>query len=217
MSPKTKSKQSKKNKSFKPGPGHVTPLSAVATSHTGVDVFGKVVEPVVAGLPEDHQMAEIYGYCDQSGCVRFPVTERISLPAPDGPADECGWDPTSFVVWRDLPRELVTKQLVVKTTTVHEVLMAAKFQAGLESERTVDDVLHDWLIRSVPGQPIPDTDELDTAWSTLGSGGPFSTQVQQNLADRLNQEFSLNPALVIANLPANLKVGQLKLNLHRSA
>lgn len=214
MSPKNKSK---KNKKFTLGPGHVTTLSAVATSHTGIDVFGKVVETAVSDLPDLHQMAEIFGYRDQGGCVRFPVTERISLPAPDGPADGCGWDPSEFLIWRNLPRALVTKQLDVKTTTVHEVVTAAKLKAGLDSERTVDDVLHDWLIKSVAGQPIPDLDQLQVAWEAFGSGGAFTSQVQQNLANLLNKEFALNPQIVIANLPGTLTVGQLKLNLHRSA
>jgi hypothetical protein len=41
--------------------------------------------------------------------------------------------------------------------------------------------------------------------------------VQQDLADLLNRAFSLDPKLVPANLPGTLTVGQLKLNLHRSA
>jgi hypothetical protein len=217
VSPKNKSKKDKQNKKFKLGPGHVTKLRAVATSHTGIDFFGRVVEPAVSDLPDLHQMAEIFGYRDQGGCVRFPVTERISLPAPDGPADGCGWDPSRFVVWKNLPRSLVTKQLDVKMTTVHEVVTAAWLKAGLDSERTVDDVLHVWLSQSVTGQPIPDLDALQVAWAAFGSGGAFTPQVQQNLANLLNKEFALSPQLVIANLPGALTVGQLKLNLHRSA
>jgi hypothetical protein len=217
VSPKTKSKQSKKNKSFKPAPGHVTPLSAVATSHTGVDIFGKVNAPAMTDLPDQHQMAEIFGYRDPSGCVCFPVSERISLPAPDGPADGCGWDPSRFVVWRDQPRALVLNHLEVKTTTLQEVLTAATLKAGVAPERTVDAVLHEWLMNSVAGQPIPELDQLQVAWASFGSGGAFTPQVQQNLANLLNKEFALDPALVIANLPATLTVGQLKLNLHRSA
>jgi len=211
VSPKNKSKK------FKLDPGHVTTLRAVATSHTGIDFFGRVIEPVISDLPDRHQMAEIFGYRDQGGCVRFPVTERISLPEPDGPADGCGWDPSLFVVWKNLPRALVTKQLDLKTTTLHEVATSTKLKAGLDAERTVDDVLHDWLSQSVLGQPISNLDQLQVAWATFGSGGAFSAQVQQNLANLLNREFALNPQIVIANLPGTLTVGQLKFNLHRSA
>jgi len=217
VSPKTKSKQSKKNKPFKPGHWHVTPLSAVATSHSGVDIFGRVNQPAITDLPDQHQMAEIFGYRDQSGCVRFHISERISLPAPDGPADGCGWDPSLFVVWRDQPRTLVLNHLEVSTTTLQEVLTTATLKAGMGPEPTVDAVLHEWLSQSVPGQPIPELDQLQVAWASFGSGGAFTPQVQQNLANLLNGAFALNPALVIANLPGTLTVGQLKLNLHRSA
>lgn len=103
-----------------------------------------------------------------------------------------------------------------KLVPVHEVLPAASAtMAALEP--TVDDVLHQWLSQSVPGEPIPNVDQLQVAWKDFGSGGSFSVQVQKNLANLLNDAFSLDPKLVPANLPATLTVGQLKLNLHRSA
>jgi hypothetical protein len=212
----TKNKSSKAKK-FTLAPEHLTALSAVPSSDTSVDFFGRVIETSVSGLPDLHQLSEIFGYRDQGRCVRFPMTQRISLPAPDGPADGCGWDPSLFVVWRNLPRSLSTKQLNVTTTTVHEVMSAAVFKSAVEAEPTVDDVLHDWLIQSVTGQPIPDIDQLQVAWASFGSGGAFTPQVQQNLANLLNKAFQLSPPIVVANLPGTLTVGQLKLNLHRSA
>jgi hypothetical protein len=214
VAPKTTSAKAKK---FAPSPEHVTALSALPGSDTTVDFFGKVIETSVSGLPEFHQLAEIFGYRAKGLCVRFPSTQRISLPAPDGPADGCGWDPSQFVVWRNLPRSLSTNQFNVTTTTVHEVMAAAVFKSAVDSEPTVDDVLHQWLSQSVPGQPIPDLDQLQVAWASFGSGGAFTIQVQQNLANLLNAAFQLSPPIVVANLPGTLTVGQLKLNLHRSA
>ena len=214
MAPRKKTSKAKK---FTLAPEHVTALSAVPTSDASVDFFGKVIETSVPGLPELHQLSEIFGYRDKGSCVRFPLTQRISLPAPDGPADGCGWDPSQFVVWRNLSRNFFTNQFNVTTTTVHEVMSAAVFKSAVDAEPTVDDVLHEWLSQSVPGQTISDLDQLQVAWASLGSGAAFTPQVQQNLANLLNKAFQLSPVIVIANLPGTLTVGQLKLNLHRSA
>jgi hypothetical protein len=29
------------------------------------------------------------------------------MPMPSGPADECGWDPNQYVVWKNLPKDLI--------------------------------------------------------------------------------------------------------------
>jgi hypothetical protein len=73
------------------------------------------------------------------------------------------------------------------------------------------------LTQSVPGQAIPDVDQLQDAWANFGSGGAFTVQVQQNLANLLNNAFFGSTVVVPINLPGTLTVGQLKLNLHRSA
>jgi hypothetical protein len=86
---------------------------------------------------------------------------------------------------------------------------------ALASEPTVDDVLHQWLSQSIPGQPIPNADQLQVAWASFGSGGAFTVQVQQDLANRLNTAFAPDPPIVAANLPGTLTVGQLKANLNR--
>ena len=104
-----------------------------------------------------------------------------------------------------------------KLIPLDEALLAAPNAMALASEPTVDYVLHQWLSQSVPGEPIPNVDQLQVAWKDLGSGGLFSVQVQQKLANLLNDAYSLDPQLVPANLPGTLTVGQLKLNLHRSA
>jgi hypothetical protein len=92
-----------------------------------------------------------------------------------------------------------------------------KAAMALASQQTVDDVLHQWLSQSIPGQPIPNADQLQVAWASFGSGGAFTVQVQQNLANLLNNAFAPDPAIVAANLPGTLTVGQLKLNLNRPA
>lgn len=109
------------------------------------------------------------------------------------------------------------KKQQLKKKQTKKSLLAAPTTMALAAEPTVDDVLHRWLSQSISGQPIPDVDQLQVAWASFGSGGAFTVQVQQNLANLLNNTFSLSPSIVPANLPGTLTVGQLKLNLHRSA
>jgi hypothetical protein len=206
----------RKLKKFTLAQGHKTSFQAAPLSELTIDMFGKVIDPSPSsGLPEGHQLAEVYGVREQGRCARFPVPQHLSLPAPDGPADGCGWDPSQFVVWKNLPKNLMTTHVQTKTVPLYEALLAASTTMALASEPTVDDVLHQWLSQSIPGQPIPNADQLQVAWASFGSGGAFTVQVQQNLANLLNNAFAPDPAIVAANLPGTLTVGQLKLNLNR--
>ena len=207
-----------KTKKFTLAQGQKASFQARPLSEIAIDIFGKVIDPAsISDLPEGHQLAQVYGFREQGRCVRFPVPQHLSLPNPDGPADGCGWDPSQFIVWKNLSKSLVTTYVQMKMAPLHEALLAAPTTMALASEPTVDDVLHQWLSQSVPGQKIPDVDQLQVAWATFGSGGGFTVQVQQNLANLLNNAFSPEPSVVPANLPGTLSVGQLKLNLHRSA
>jgi hypothetical protein len=207
-----------KTKKFTLAKGHKASFQAGPPSGPGIDIFGKVIDPApFSELPEGHQLAQVYGFREQGRCARLPVPQHLSLPTPDGPADGCGWAPSQFVVWKNLPKSLLTTHIQTKTVPLHEALLAAPATMALASEPTVDDVLHQWLSQSVPGQPIPNVDQLQVAWSTFGSGGGFTVQVQQNLANLLNNAFSPDPSVVPANLPGTLTVGQLKQNLNRSA
>jgi len=207
-----------KTKKFTLAKGHKVSFQAMPLSEAGIDIFGKVIDPApISDLPEGHQLAQVYGFREQGRCARLPVPQHLSLPRPDGPADGCGWDPSQFVVWKNLPKILMTTHVQTKMAPLHEALLAAPTTMALASEPTVDDVLHQWLSQSVSGQPIPNMDQLQVAWKDFGSGGAFTVQVQQNLANLLNNAFALDPQVVPANLPATLTVGQLKQNLHRSA
>jgi hypothetical protein len=98
-----------------------------------------------------------------------------------------------------------------------EHVMAALTKMNFQPEPTVDEVLHQWLTQSVAGQPIPNEDELDVAWKDYGSGGGYTLQIQQNLANLLNKAFFGSNYILPTDLPAALTVGNLKLKLHRSA
>jgi hypothetical protein len=212
-----KSKTSK-TKRFTLAKGHKASFQANPFFEAGIDIFGKVIDPApISDLQAGHQLAQVYGFREQGRCARLPVPQHLSLPTPDGPADGCGWDPSQFVVWKNLSKSLMTTHVQTKTVPLHQALLAASTTMALASEPTVDDVLHQWLSRSIPGQPIPNADQLPVAWASFGSGGAFTVQVQQNLANLLNNAFAPDPAIVAANLPGTLTVGQLKLNLNRPA
>jgi hypothetical protein len=212
---KNKSNQARK---FTPTEGHKASFQAGPFSGAGIDIFGKVIDPApISGLPEGHQLAEVYGFREQGGCTRLPVPQKLSLPNPDGAADGCGWDPSQFVMWKNASKSLMTTRVQTELAPLREALGPAPTAMAVAAEPTVDDVLHKWLSQSVSGQPIPDIDQLQVAWAGFGSGGAFTVQVQRNLANLLNNAFSPNPSVVAANLPGTLTVGQLKLNLHRSA
>jgi len=211
---KNKPSQTKK---FTLAKGHKASFQASPLSEAGIDVFGKVIDPApIADLPKGHQLALVYGFREQGRCGRLPIPQHLSLPEPDGPADGCGWDPSQFVVWKNLPKSLMTTHVKTRMAPLHEALLAAPTTMALASEPTVDDVLHQWVSQNAP-RPIPDVDQLQVVWANFGSGGGFTVQVQQNLANLLNNAFALDPQLVPANLPGTLTVGQLKLNLHQSA
>lgn len=108
-------------------------------------------------------------------------------------------------------------QVTVSGPAKHVMAALTTMKFAALPEPTVDDVLHQWLTQSVAGQPILDVDQLQVAWANFGSGGAFTVQVQQNLANLLNNAFFGSNVVVPLNLPGTLTVGQLKLNLHRSA
>lgn len=81
---------------------------------------------------------------------------------------------------------------------------------------TVDHVLHQWLNGNPVGLPVPNQDQLQVAWANYGSGGAYTLQAQQNLAEHLNHAFFPGTNYVTtADVAATLTVGQLKLNLRR--
>jgi hypothetical protein len=211
-------KKSSKASAFQPTQGHKTSFQTGFPDTGVIDAFGKVVDPSpISGLAAGQQLALVFGIRENGKCTQLPAPQHVALPAPDGPADGCGWDPTQFVVWKNLAKTLITTHVQARSVSLQDALKPATSAALLTPEPTVDDVLHQWLSQSVPGQPIPDVDQLQVAWATFGSGGAFTVQVQQNLANLLNDAFFGSNVVVPANLPGTLTVGQLKLNLHRSA
>jgi len=85
---------------------HFTSLSDVAGSLSTLSVYGRLVRnsdvlPGTSGIlhpsgaDEPLQLAQVVGYEDQGRCIRLDEPQVVAMPAPDGPADGCGWDPTN--------------------------------------------------------------------------------------------------------------------------
>jgi hypothetical protein len=87
-----------------------TRLTDVANQQLMVSLFGTPVQGVEpsasegalahpAGSGEPLHLAQVFGYLENHVCARLPKPILALLPKPDGPADDCGWDPNQFVVW----------------------------------------------------------------------------------------------------------------------
>jgi hypothetical protein len=207
-------KQRSGKSSFSPTKTQTAQFDHSVLSETYVDLYGKVL---AGKTPPSGPTAVIYGAGDESGCVKLPSPQYLTLPAPNGPADGCGWDPKEFVVWKRLPKNLATVHTESQVKPLHEALFSRTSHVVSIAEPTVDSVLHSWLPRSVSGQMIDDNLQLAEAWKQFGIAG-FTVPVQQNLARLLNQAFfhSINEVKV-RDLGPTLTVDQLKTNLHRSA
>jgi hypothetical protein len=112
---------------------HYTSISEVAGGQSFISVFGKLlknaeVESGASGIAhprgadEDLQVAQVVGYMEQGRCVRLTEPQLIALPAPDGPADGCGWDPQQYVVWKNLPKNWTTLHLKASTKSLQDSL-----------------------------------------------------------------------------------------------
>jgi hypothetical protein len=112
---------------------HYTSISEVVGRQSLISVFGKLLKNAEvesgasgiahpSGADENLQLAQVVGYMDQGQCVRLTEPQLIALPAPDGPADGCGWDPQQYVVWKNLPKNWVTLHLKASTKSLQDSL-----------------------------------------------------------------------------------------------
>jgi hypothetical protein len=112
---------------------HYTSISEVAGRRSLISVYGKLLENAEiksdasglthpSGADENLQLAQVVGYMEQGQCVRLTEPQLIVLPAPDGPADGCGWDPQQYVVWKNLPKNWTTLHLKASTKSLQDSL-----------------------------------------------------------------------------------------------
>jgi hypothetical protein len=117
-------------------PKHFVALSDAASSRTTISVYGKVIKDAAiqhgtsgvlhpSGRAEDLQLAQVVGYSDGGRCVTLAEPQLLALPAPDGPADGCGWDPQEYMVWKNLPKSWRTLHLQPNTRGLHSALSSS--------------------------------------------------------------------------------------------
>jgi hypothetical protein len=138
---------------------HFITLSDVSGSVSTINAYGRIIKNAdvqpgrsgilhPSGVDEPLQLAQVVGYSEQGRCIRLDEPQVIAMPAPDGVADGCGWDPTQYVVWKNLSKNWVTVHMQVRSTTLHGVLKAnAESGAGQQQLRAdqIDTILRDCI------------------------------------------------------------------------
>jgi hypothetical protein len=159
---------------------HYTSISEVAGRQSLISVYGKLlkngeIKSNASGLThpsggdENLQLAQVVGYMDRGQCVRLTEPQLIALPAPDGPADGCGWDPQQYVVWKNLPKNWVTLHLKASTKSLQDSLKP--FAAAIAKPG---------LVAATPGcLEDPDAIRLVRKCSSFGDDVPLTTPLGQ--------------------------------------
>jgi hypothetical protein len=148
------------------------------------------------------QKGFVYGVAFAGQCTQVSPPKEVLLPAPDGPADGCGWDPNEFVVWKNLPRTWSTLAFTSQIQPLHSALMtdqpqpqAASFRSlattGVPVQDRVIAVVKAWA--SMPTDPNM-SDNLQALWTTYVGGAAFYVPPDitgaQQLASDMNSEFT---------------------------
>jgi hypothetical protein len=108
------------NSKFELTEKHHTSLGDIIDQASRVVVFGKILKDLQP-TSHGHRFAQIFGYKRNNVCSKLPTPVVIALPDPDGPADDCGWDPDEFVKWQ-LPASFVSTQLQIQPVALAHAL-----------------------------------------------------------------------------------------------
>jgi hypothetical protein len=140
---------------------HYSGRVAAANDVLGVAVYGRVIEdgevpPRTGGIQhpsgtdEPLYHSQIFGTFADGVCSRFPVPKEAWMPKPDGPADGCGWDPKTYVVWKNLPLSWSTVQRPYKVQTLESILFPAGRLSISDKQLRADQVVQ-ILADCIPG------------------------------------------------------------------
>lgn len=166
------------------------------------------------GIDEPLNKSLVYGVQLAGQCIRLPNPEEVALPAPDGRADGCGWDPSEFVVWKNLPRNWITIHFQSQPKSLISALSpgtarpAQRFMAALAPVTTdigtqVKSIVELWANQS--SEPAG-TAVLQVLWTNGGGSGPFALAAQ-DLAQRLNTQLGSN--ILGSDITTTMTVDQL--------
>ena len=189
---------------------HYLDFAEASSAQNTITVFGKLIKNSEAplnkvgiahpqGLSDPLQASLAYGVSIGGRCISLPRPEQVMLPAPDGPADGCGWDPDEYVVWKNLPKEWVTLYLHSERSTLSDALLGNVNRASMAPAAALpgvgDRVVA--IVRSWAGMSSDPrgSDQLQVLWAASHPAGSFGDGAQL-LVQRINDAFgtSLKPA-----------------------
>jgi hypothetical protein len=208
-------KPSSAAKSFIPSSEHQITVGAAHQLVASISAYGKLVSGVTIdpsdagtfhpqGKDESLQLALVFGLCDSGQCIKLSQPQKVYLPSPDGPADGCGWEPTQYLVWKNLPRDWNTIHVL---TQLKPLSMALQPMMSGTSFPYLEDVLNDNWLNTSTHVPINPGDTLGALWAKYGAGD-YTTGVIQRLIQAIKNAYAVS--LAASSLPATLIFSQLQ-------
>jgi len=184
-------------KPFKPSSGHQITVGEAHQLLSTISAYGKVITGVTMdpseagtvhpqGKDEDLQLALVFGTSSQGKCVTLSPPQKVYMPAPDGPADGCGWDPAQYVVWKNLPLDWTTVHVQSQPKTL--AMAFAPRDAAATKPSAMDVMSNDWLGGRPAGLKI--TDKLSDLWDSYGTGETYQNLGANQLAQCLSNAYS---------------------------
>jgi|SRR5208282_231449 len=185
---------------------HYVPFDAHIANQSTLTAYGKLIEggestPSALGVSHPLGLSAalhkslVFGVQIGGECIKLPNPEEVALPEPDGPADGCGWDPSQFVVWKNLPRNWTTihfqsqpkpliSALSLATGSPTQRFMAAGVTAT-DFGAQVKSIVETWanMTTEPAGSAV-----LQNLWANSGVGGTFALAAT-NLAQNLNSKL----------------------------
>jgi hypothetical protein len=204
---------------------HYVAFDATPTIQSTLTAYGKLIkegESTSSALGISHPQkldgplnrSLVYGVQVAGQCIRLPKPEEVALPTPDGRADGCGWDPSEFVVWKNLPRHWTTihfqsqpKPLItalsIGTSPLTHRLVTASSPATTDIGAQVKGIVETWA--NMTTEP-PGTANLQNLWATSGLSGSFALAAE-NLAQTLQSQMGSH--ILGSDITTTMNVNQL--------
>jgi hypothetical protein len=202
---------------------HYVAFDAHIATQSSLTAYGKLIEggestPSALGVSHPLGLSAValhkslvFGVQIDGQCIKLPNPEEVALPEPDGPADGCGWDPTQYVVWKNLPRNWTTihfqsqpKPLISALTLgTAEIIQRSMTAAVTDFGAQVKSIVKAWanMTTEPAGSAV-----LQNLWAGSGMGGTF-VLAAANLAQTLNSQLSSH--ILGSDISATMTVDQL--------
>ena len=178
---------------------HYVDLAQASAAQTTLTAYGKIIRnseapPATAGISHPHGLNEplqaslVFGLAVGGRCETLPNPVQVWLPAPNGPADGCGWDPAEYVVWKNIPRDWVTTHFQAQTRTFASLLAESLKPPTLVATGVRDRVIA--IVKSwakMSSNPNG-SDQLQVLWANSNPAGSFGDGARI-LAKKLNDAF----------------------------